>query len=794
MRGRGLMKINKLLSIFLTVMIILSICVPVYADNEMSFFDIQGHWAEKIIKDKAERRFIKGYHDGTFRPDNDLTIAELITMVNRMLGLTKTKNNDYTDLKGDEWYNSEADKAAYYQYWQKTDFNGNNLAARLDILKILDSLLQVPATDKISPFKDLEGLNEEGLDLVNHFYAAGYIRGDGQGNSMIFDILTRAEMLTFFENCLGYIVRTQEDVKDIPKGGRVTIIGQNIILDGVEIDELIISPGVHTNVTIKNSEINNLIVLAESTDDIQTNILLTNTNVGGTQNPKGIKIEKKIMENKSSNRRKSTKDAEVPSIATDLTNHSVSLNSTLTLDATATVSDGGTITYQWYSADDASKTNSQTRTGGAIYTVDTTNIGTYYYYCTVTNTNTAVNGDTTKSVDTSVSTVMVVPNMTGEGTQENPFIITSIEDLCLIGTGSNADGNDYGLNKSYRLGRSLDFADPESYKDASGNMDSLSGWDYVNESTIATTTAGGINTEGFLPIGSYDNKFTGTFNGGSFTISNLYINRTSNHIGLFGFVFENAVLSDIGLIDMNVSGGQYVGGLVGYIAEYSTVSNSYTTGNVSGGQYIGGLVGYSYHGIVSNSYTTGNVSDGQYVGGLVGMNRSSQISNSYATGDVNGNDYVGGLVGENDFGKVSNSYATGDVSGDVAVGGLVGFNSKSEICNSIAFNSAISGVSNTNRIVGSHYGLTADNNYANRAMTVNGVTTSGITTDVNGADISDMIDTSSQPLSTWEFDTDTNGDHAYWVLIPGTNRPVLYTDADGDGTFTKLGSDDGMFA
>ncbi len=787
------MKIKKPLFIFLTVIVVICSPVPAYADSEMPFYDIQGHWAEEIIKDKAGRGFIKGYHDGTFRPDDDLTKAELITMVNRMFGLTKTRNNDYTDLTGDEWFCNEAGKAAYYQYWEKKDFNGNNLAARLDILKILDSLLQVPATDETAPFTDLEGLNAEKLDLINRFYAAGYIRGDGQGNSMIFDILTRAEMLTFFENCLGYIVRTQEDVKDIPKGGRVTIIGQNIILDGVEIDELIISPGVYTSVTIKNSEINNLIVLAESTDDIQSNILLTNTNVGDTQNPKGIKIEKTITENKSSNRRKSTKDAEVPSIATDLTNHSVSLNSTLTLDATATVSDGGTITYQWYSADDASKTNPQARTAGAIYTVDTTSIGTYYYYCTVTNTNTSVNGDTTTEIDTSVSIVTVVPNMTGEGTQGNPFIVTSVEDLCLIGTGPNADGNDYGFDKSYRLGRSLDFADPESYKDASGNMDSLSGWDYVNESTIATTTAGGINTEGFLPIGSYDNKFTGTFNGGSFTISNLYINRTSNYIGLFGFLFENAALSDIGLVDMNVSGGQYVGGLIGYIAGYSTVSNSYTTGNVSGGQYVGGLVGYSYHGIVSSSYTTGNVSDGQYVGGLVGMNRSSQISNSYATGDVNGNDYVGGLVGENDFGTLSNSYATGDVSGDVAVGGLVGFNSKSEICNSIAFNSEISGVSYTNRIVGSDYGLTADNNYANRAMTVNGVTTSGVTTDVNGADISDITDKSSEPLVSWEFDIDTNGDYAYWVLMPGTSRPVLYIDADEDGTFTKLGSDDGMF-
>ena len=72
------------------------------------------------------------------------------------------------------------------------------------------------------------------------------------------------------------------------------------------------------------------------------------------------------------------------------------------------------------------------------------------------------------------------------------------------------------------------------------------------------------------------------------------------------------------------------------------------------------------------------MSGGTYVGGLVGYN-GGPISNVYATGAVSGNDQVGGLVGHNDSGIISNAYATGAVSGGSNVGGLVGYNG-SVIC------------------------------------------------------------------------------------------------------------------
>ncbi|MFO7793209.1 MAG: GLUG motif-containing protein, partial [Candidatus Saliniplasma sp.] len=122
----------------------------------------------------------------------------------------------------------------------------------------------------------------------------------------------------------------------------------------------------------------------------------------------------------------------------------------------------------------------------------------------------------------------------------------------------------------------------------------------------------------------------------------------------------------------NVSGYQYVGGLVGY--NDNTVNNSYFNGNVNGTDSVGGLVGGNgIDGTVKNSYATGDVSGEEHlVGGLVGENYG-EVNNSYATGAVNGTDYVGGLVGLN-YGVVNRSYSTGYVTGNAFSGGLVGDN------------------------------------------------------------------------------------------------------------------------
>jgi len=200
--------------------------------------------------------------------------------------------------------------------------------------------------------------------------------------------------------------------------------------------------------------------------------------------------------------------------------------------------------------------------------------------------------------------------------------------------------------------------------------------------------------------------FAGEFDGNGHKISNLSFNSDFVYtVGLFGYLAPGGKVTDLGVENVNITGDNLVGGLVGINYE-GTVSNSYSTGSVAGYHYyLGGLVGWN-GGNVSNSYSTGSVTRAGYVscfvGGLAGWNKGD-ISNSYSTGGVAGSMYVGGLVGRNEGGIVITSYSTSSVVGKEIVGGLVGQNKGGIINNSSSIGS-VTGDAFVGGLVGENLG------------------------------------------------------------------------------------------
>ena len=212
--------------------------------------------------------------------------------------------------------------------------------------------------------------------------------------------------------------------------------------------------------------------------------------------------------------------------------------------------------------------------------------------------------------------------------------------------------------RGYELVRDLDFEVEDSYFNVTQNRETRTG------------------DKGWQPIAAFE----GILEGNGHTISNLVINRPSQQlIGLFSSIASTGIVNGLCLLDIEVYGREFVGGLVGLNS--GTISNSYSIGQVTGSSPVGGLVGYNNRGIISNSYSIGSVSGDNDVGGLVGQNNKT-ISNSYSSGQVIADSTAGGLVGLNSIvanqgtiisrGTISNSYSVGQVTGRVQVGGLVG--------------------------------------------------------------------------------------------------------------------------
>ena len=106
------------------------------SSGEQTFTDIKGHWAEKYIQRAAELGWIKGFEDGTFRPDTYITRAQAMTMINRVLNRIPEDESDllpgmnvWPDCNPGDWFylavqeatNSHdfEHKAGNYETWTK---------------------------------------------------------------------------------------------------------------------------------------------------------------------------------------------------------------------------------------------------------------------------------------------------------------------------------------------------------------------------------------------------------------------------------------------------------------------------------------------------------------------------------------------------------------------------------------------------------------------------------------------------------------------------------------------------
>ncbi|MGG4217830.1 S-layer homology domain-containing protein [Paenibacillus jamilae] len=249
---------------------------------------------------------------------------------------------------------------------------------------------------------------------------------------------------------------------------------------------------------------------------------------------------------------------------------------------------------------------------------------------------------------------------TGNGTEQNPYIITTAAMLDDIRT---------DLNAYYKLGANIQLTDYT--------------WN---------------------PIAN----FAGVFDGNGYTISGLTINQPlSMNVGFFGNLTATSIVRNVRFMDVNIIGNRNVGSFAG--TNFGQISNVFASGSVealgegtydyAGGLvgvnsasitksisavnvrgtksagYVGGIAGYNVQGTVSQSYATGQVDGLSRVGGLAGYNSNGTVSNSYSTGSVTTTvNRAGGLVGQN-AGQVTSSYSTGLVIGSTQSGGLIGINS-----------------------------------------------------------------------------------------------------------------------
>ena len=179
------------------------------------------------------------------------------------------------------------------------------------------------------------------------------------------------------------------------------------------------------------------------------------------------------------------KDAETPTISSHPESTTVKKGNELNLTIQASVSDGGTLSYQWYSNSTNSITGASAISGetNSTYTVLTTTEGTFYYYCVVKNTNNSVNGNQTATKTSDIAEVIVndltnaeTPSITSQPQSEN---LAQGETRTIFVTASIFDGG----TLSYQW-----YSNSTSSTDGASAISSATNPSYTVPTTVAGTT------------------------------------------------------------------------------------------------------------------------------------------------------------------------------------------------------------------------------------------------------------------------------------------------------------------
>ena len=193
----------------------------------------------------------------------------------------------------------------------------------------------------------------------------------------------------------------------------------------------------------------------------------------------------------------------------------------------------------------------------------------------------------------------------------------------------------------------------------------------------------------WTPIGtSFDNSYTGTFDGGGHTITGLTITTKDQFVGLFGYLnragtVKNVVMEGIQITSNHMFGN--TGGVAGF--SWGTIENCSVSGSISGTVSVGGVVGVQRDHPITGCSSSATVKGTINVGGVAGQTIfGATLTACYATGNViieidrTQNISGGGLVGFNDGISLLSCYATGNVTstgsstGYVHIGGFLGNN------------------------------------------------------------------------------------------------------------------------
>ncbi|MFI3175043.1 MAG: S-layer homology domain-containing protein [Bacillota bacterium] len=167
----------------------------------MAASDIYGHWAEAVMTQWRNSGLISGYGDGTLRPDNLLTRAQLVQLMNNSLGFSTQGFLNFTDVKQTDWFYKAVNIAinsGYATGATATLFAPDAIATRAQAALFVSNAIG-DNTGSVSQYSDAASIPTWAVGAVGAMTKLGYMSGMPDGSFAPNSPLTRAQAVSMLD-------------------------------------------------------------------------------------------------------------------------------------------------------------------------------------------------------------------------------------------------------------------------------------------------------------------------------------------------------------------------------------------------------------------------------------------------------------------------------------------------------------------------------------------------------------------------------------------------------------------
>lgn len=251
---------------FIALIVSLIMCIAALPTTSLANqSDLTGHWAGKVIQEWIDKGLANGYPDGSFKPDNNITRAEFMALVNKAFKLTEETAIDYKDVSESKWYYSvvKAAKAAgYINGYPNGTMQPESSISRQEVAIIICIIKNLqPNTSEVNSFTDASSIANWSRGYIGAAAASGYMKGYPDGSFNAFNKINRAEAITALNNAMKVVNIVYDKAGTYgPSSGsetvdsNVTVKADGVVLQNLRIKgDLVIAEEVGDgNVTLNN--------------------------------------------------------------------------------------------------------------------------------------------------------------------------------------------------------------------------------------------------------------------------------------------------------------------------------------------------------------------------------------------------------------------------------------------------------------------------------------------------------------------------------------------------------------